>query len=83
DIQSELIVQGMHTGVYNSRGVVARGEGGDQERELALKYRKWGEVLQISHPLVASKLLLGLAKDYEHEATREDLEAEIRRRQPE
>jgi len=83
DIQSELIVQGMHTGVYNSRGVVARGEGGDQERELALKYRKWGEVLQISHPFVASKLLLGLAKDYEHEATREDLEAEIRRRQPE
>lgn len=82
DIQSELIIQGMHTGVYNSRGAVWRGEGGDQERELALKYRKWGEALQISHPFVASKLLLGLAKDYEHEATREDLEAEIRRRQP-
>lgn len=83
DIQSELIVQGMHTGVYNSRGVVTRGEGGDQERELALKYRKWGEALQISHPFVASKLLLSLARDYEHEATREDLEAEIRRRKPE
>lgn len=80
DIQSVSIVNGMLSGVYNSRGVVFRGEGGDQERELATKYRKWSEVLQVSHPFVASRLLLELAKIYEHEASREDLEAGIRRR---
>lgn len=80
DIQSESMVRGVHTGVYNSRGVVYRGEGGDQERELTKKYQKWGEALQVSHPFVASKMLLGLAKTYEHEATREDVEAGIRRR---
>jgi hypothetical protein len=80
DIQSESMMNGAHTGVYNSRGVHSRGEGGDQERELAEKYRKWGHALQISHPFVASKLLMGLAKTYDHEASREDTEAGIRRR---
>ena len=75
DIQSESMMRGAHTGVYNSRGVHWRGEGGDQERELAEKYRKWGEALQVSHPFVASKLLMGLAKTYDREASREDTEA--------
>jgi hypothetical protein len=80
DIQSERMMEGARTGIYNSRGVHYRGEGGDQERELAEKYRKWGEALQFSHPFVASKLLMGLARTYEHEANREDTEAGIRRR---
>ena len=80
EIQSESIMQGAHTGVYNSRGVHWRGEGGDQERELAEKYRKWGLALQLSHPYVSAKLLMELAKTYEREATREDTEAGIRRR---
>ena len=80
DIQSEDMMSGARTGVYNSRGVHWRGEGGDQERELAEKYRKWAEALQVSHPFVASKLLMGLAKTYDHEASREDTEAGIRRR---
>jgi addiction module HigA family antidote len=80
DIQSESMMNGARTGVYNSRGVHYKGEGGDQERALADKYRKWGLTLQISHPFVASKLLLGLAQTYEHEASREDTEASIRRR---
>jgi hypothetical protein len=74
------MTEGMHIGVYNSRGAHWRGEGGDQERELAEKYRKWGEELQFSHPFVASKLLLGLAKTYDHEASREDTDASIKRR---
>jgi hypothetical protein len=57
-----------------------RGEGGDQERESAEKYRKWGEALQFSHPFVSSKLLMELARTYECEASREDTEAGIRRR---
>lgn len=80
DIQSETMVRGAHTGTYNSRGVHSRGEGGDQERELADKYRTWGQALQISHPFVSSKLLMVLAKTYDHEASREDAEAGIRRR---
>jgi len=80
DIQSEPMVDGARTGVYNSRGVHFRGEGGEQERELAEKYRKWGQSLQFSHPFVSSKLLMGLARTYENEASREDTEAGIRRR---
>ena len=80
DIQSEPMMRGAHTGVYNSRGAHWRGEGGDQERELAEKYRKWGQALQVSHPFVAAKLLMALAKTYDHEASREDTEAGIRRR---
>lgn len=80
DIQSESMTEGARTGVYNSRGAHWRGEGGDQERELAEKYRKWSEELQFSHPFVASKLLMGLAKTYDREASREDTEAGIRRR---
>jgi hypothetical protein len=59
----------------NSRGVHWRSEGGDQERELAEKYRKWGQALQVSHPFVAAKLLMGLAQTYDHDASREDTEA--------
>lgn len=80
DIQSEHMMDGAHTGVYNSRGVVCRGEGGDQERELSEKYRKWSQALQVSHPFVASTLLMNLAMTYDHEASREDTEAGIRRR---
>lgn len=80
DIQSERMTNGAHTGIYNSRGAHWRGEGGDQERELAEKYRKWSEELQFSHPFVASRLLMGLTNTYVREANREDTEAGIRRR---
>jgi hypothetical protein len=80
DIQSESMARGAHTGVYNSRGVHARGEGGDQERELSDKYRRWGQALQVSHPFVSSKLLMQLARTYDHEASHHDTEAGIRRR---
>jgi len=80
DIQSESIMSGLHTGIYNSRGVVWRGEGGNQERELADKYRKWGLSLQISHPFVSAKLLMDLANTYDREANREDINASINRR---
>jgi hypothetical protein len=75
DIQSESMMRGAHTGVYNSRGVHWRGEGGDKERELAEKYREWGQALQVSHPFVASKLLMGLAKTYDQEASHQDTQA--------
>jgi hypothetical protein len=80
DIQSDQIMSGAHTGLYNARGVQWRGEGGDQERELAEKYRKWAEALRFTHPYVASKLLMAMVKTYEYEAESHDTEAGIRRR---
>lgn len=82
DVRSESMLSGVHNGVYNSRGVHSRGvgEGGGQERDLAEKYRNWGQALQVSHPFVSSKLLMGLANTYDHEASQVDTEVRIRRR---
>jgi hypothetical protein len=75
-----LCFNGARTGLYNARGVHFRREGGDEERGLAAKYRKWAEVLRYTHPFVSSTLLMAMVKTYEHDASREDTEAGIRRR---
>lgn len=80
DVHSKAMMDGARTGLYNSRGVTWRGEGGDQERALAAKYRAWGNALHYSHPFVASELLMGMARTYEQEAVREDTRAGIERR---
>lgn len=80
EVHSKAMMDGARTGLYNSRGVTWRGEGGDQERALAEKYRAWGNALQYSHPFVASELLMGMVATYEHEAVREDTRAGIGRR---
>lgn len=80
EVHSERLMRGAHTGVYNSRGVVWRGEGGDQEREIAAKYRKWSLALQSTYPYVASVLLMELVRTYEAEACRYDTEASLRGR---
>lgn len=54
ELHSENMVHGVSIGAYNARGVHWRGEGGDQERELAKKYRSWENSLRITHPFVAS-----------------------------
>lgn len=80
ELNSRKVFDGAHTGIYNLRGVHWRGEGGAQERELAAKYRGWGEALRFTHPHLSSSLLLEIAQTYEKEAEREDAEAGIRRR---
>lgn len=80
DASSKKMMEGAHTGLYNSRGVVWRGEGGDQERALAEKYRAWANALRYSHPFVSSELLMGMVRTYELEARREDTDAGVRRR---
>ena len=79
EVRSREMMEGAHTGLYNSRGVKL-GEGGSQERALADKYRAWANALQYSHPFLAANLLMSMVKTYEYEATREDDEASIRRR---
>ena len=77
--QPKHIGRGFHTGVYNSRGVHLRGEGGDQERELAVKYRKWAQETAPDYSFVSS-VLANLASSYERDAEREDSEARVNRR---
>ena len=79
EIGSEDIAEGMRIGVYNSRGVHWRGEGGNQERELAEKYRNWSRQLAFEYPYVAN-LVAQIATQYDHEAAWEDSEAAVRRR---
>lgn len=78
-IASSEIGRGFHLGVYNSRGAHWRGEGGEQERELAAKYRAWAERLHFEYSYVGG-VLEGIAASYEREAGREDSEAKIRKR---
>ncbi len=78
-IASSEIATGFQIGVYNSRGVHSRGEGGEQERKLAAKYRAWAEHLQFDYPYVGG-VIEGIAASYEREARREDSEAKVRKR---
>lgn len=79
EIASPDIAEGFQIGVYNSRGVHFRGEGGEEERGIAAKYRAWAERRQFDYPYVGS-ILNGIAKSYEREAAREDSEAAVRKR---
>lgn len=78
-VHSEYVARGFHLGVYNSRGMHVRGEGGDQERELAAKYRSWARQHDFEYPYV-SRVLEDIAKTYDKEATQQDSEASVRRR---
>jgi hypothetical protein len=78
-IASPEIGRGFQIGVYNSRGVHFRGEGGDQEREIAAKYRGWAERLHFDYPYVGG-ILEDIAASYEREARWEDSEASIAKR---
>lgn len=80
EIQSEAISRGIVLGVYNSRGVHARAEGGDAERALAQKYRNWARALEFSHPFVAATILKSLTDTYEQEGAGHDTESRIQRR---
>lgn len=77
---SKAMMDGAHNGIYNLRGVHWRGEGGDQERKLAEKYRTWANALQYTHPYTAAELLNQIANTYSHEAKSEDTRALVGRR---
>ena len=79
EIGSPDIAKGMNLGVYNSRGVHWRREGGSQERELAEKYRDWSRHLTFEYPYVAN-LVEQIATGYDDHAVREDSEAAVRKR---
>ena len=79
EISSTIIGEGFHIGTLNSRGVVARGEGGKQEHELAAKYRAWAKHWLFDYPFVG-RILEDIAAYYERDGERWDSEAEVRKR---
>jgi len=79
EIASQEIGRGFNIGVYNSRGVHWRDEGGKQERELASKYHGWAERLHYDYPFVGS-ILRKIAASYEHDAAWEDSREEVEKR---
>ena len=76
---SEKMGEGIHCGLFNSRGVFGRSltEGGRQERALAARYKTWAEALAFTHPFV-SRVLMSLVNDYKLIAEQEDLRAKER-----
>ena len=81
EIESPKMGEGFHICVRNSRGVHWRGEGGQQERDLAAEYRTLAEQLHFEYPYVGG-ILEGIAASYDREATWQDSDAEIAKRLP-
>ena len=75
--------EGFIVGTCNARGVVIRpvGEGGDQERALAAKYRGWAQRIAYEYPHVGS-ILEHIASIHDRDAKRRDTEATLRHRFP-
>ncbi|HEV2264881.1 MAG TPA: hypothetical protein VGR79_10155 [Stellaceae bacterium] len=80
-ISSEEIGRGFFVGKLNLRGVTSRGvfDGGAQERDLAAEFRRNADAVNARYPFTA-RLLRTLAESYEHDARREDNEADWRGR---
>ena len=66
-IINEKMSVSLKIALYNKRGVHTRGEGGDQEQQLAEKFQQWVDALQYTHPKISKALSL-LVKTYEGEA---------------
>lgn len=78
-IGTPLLLSHIALGHRNTRGATWRGKGGDQERDLAARYKGWARALDERHPM-AARLLLDLAASYEHEAQTWDADGEVRQR---
>jgi hypothetical protein len=78
-IDFEDIRRGFRTGTMNRHGSTMRAydAGGSQERDLAKMYRGHARFLQNSHPVV-STMLDEIARWFERNGIREDLEAKLR-----
>lgn len=78
-VGTEQISRGMELAVYNSRGAVWRGHGGDQERALESKYRAWAHALAPKHPFT-SRMLNNIADGYRLDAEWHDTDDNVRKR---
>ena len=76
-IGSLSVGDGFMAGTHNRKGITTRGafEGGHQERMLADEYREQAAMIASKWPYTAS-LLRRVADSYQHEARRNDREAD-------
>ena len=79
EVASQDIDRGFIIGVRNARGLHARTKGGAQERELADKYRNWGNRLAFEFPYV-SRVLNDIAASYDEQAIWQDERTELERK---
>jgi hypothetical protein len=77
DLGSQKFETGLHTGKFNSRGIISRSlaDGGAQERQLAAQYRAWADRVSDRWPRTGALLRL-IAANYEEWAHREDDQSE-------
>jgi hypothetical protein len=68
---SERMETGLEVAIYNRRGAFCRAKGGEQERCLAAKFRRYEEQVHSRWPRTAA-VLIRIAETYEREARRED-----------
>jgi transcriptional regulator with XRE-family HTH domain len=75
--RSKPMIEGFWVGKSNRRGVTTRmpRDGGALERNEGAQYRKWAAAIVYDYPYTA-KALDALAESYEHQAHREDEDAE-------
>lgn len=71
DLGNDRLASGMMIGKHNARGVVWRGRGGDQERDIAKTYRDGSAAVAAEYPFTA-RLLSELAQSYERDAAWHD-----------
>lgn len=76
EADSDDLDRGFQIGVLNSRGATCRSplDGGDLEREEAVKYRRWAGLCDVDWPRTAASLRR-VAESYEFKAQREDARA--------
>ena len=55
------------------------GEGGDQERELAAKYRRWAQLRRVDYPFTSS-VINRIAEWYDRDAEGEDARVALEKR---
>ncbi len=82
EVVSREIGIGMMVSVHNARGATWRGVGGQQERDVAAKYRGWSKEIAVESPFVASEILEQIAQSFERDAQWHDSREELRRRLP-
>ena len=82
-ISSAEVENGFIIGTNNARGVVTRqiSEMGDQERELAVNYRRWAQQIAYEFPR-AGGILERIAAGYDDDASRRDTNGSLQRRFP-
>ena len=78
EVGTDEILHGLQIGIFNKRGMYSKSptEGGDQERALAERYKKYAQASEVEWPSVAAALRR-VAERYEEEARHEDAAVEL------